>query len=69
RAQEIQSHLAIKCKKNIPREIRIQVLRDIQSEDNPILSELSKSIILKKRKSDYLLLSLDTYYDKIEAIE
>ncbi|CAG8734281.1 18499_t:CDS:2 [Dentiscutata erythropus] len=29
RAQDIQSHLAIKCKKNTLREIRIKVLRDM----------------------------------------
>ncbi|KAF0479574.1 zinc finger bed domain-containing protein 1-like [Gigaspora margarita] len=65
RAQDMQSHLAMKCKGNIPREIRIKVLRYMQSEDNPMPSG---STTLKKRKSNPLL-SLDAYYDTIEAID
>ncbi|CAG8800515.1 569_t:CDS:2, partial [Racocetra persica] len=69
RAQEIKTHLAMKYKGRIPREIRIKVLRDIQSIDEPILSESSRSsTALKKRKLDYYLLFLNAYYDTIEAI-
>ncbi|CAG8829676.1 6119_t:CDS:2, partial [Cetraspora pellucida] len=67
RAQDMQSHLAMKCKENVPREIRIKVLRDLQSEDDPMPSG-SKPTTLKKRKSNPLL-SLDAYYDTVEAID
>ncbi|CAG8804837.1 20435_t:CDS:2, partial [Gigaspora rosea] len=54
------------CYKMQRKRTRIKVLRDLQSENDPILSG-SKPTILKKRKSNPLL-SLDTYYDPVEAI-
>ncbi|CAG8749340.1 1573_t:CDS:2, partial [Racocetra persica] len=66
RAQEMKSHLAMKCKGRIPQETRIKVLRDIQNEDRPTLSRTST---VKKRKSTYSILSLDAYYDTKEAID
>ncbi|CAG8672883.1 16350_t:CDS:2, partial [Dentiscutata erythropus] len=66
RAHDMETHLAIKCKGKVPREIRIKVLRDLQSVDE---SGSSKSTALKKRKSYPSSLSMDTYYNTIEAID
>ncbi|CAG8674092.1 269_t:CDS:1, partial [Scutellospora calospora] len=62
KAQEIKSYLAMKCRGRVPREVRIRVLRDLQSK-------FSKSATPKKRKSDYSQLSLNAYYDTKEAID
>ncbi|CAG8610956.1 10440_t:CDS:2 [Scutellospora calospora] len=62
RAQEIKSHLAMKCRRRVSREVRIRVLRDLQSK-------FSKSTTPKKKKSDYSQLFLNAYYDTKEAID
>ncbi|CAG8664331.1 9144_t:CDS:2 [Dentiscutata erythropus] len=64
RAYDMKSHLAIKCKGKIPREIWFKVLQELQSEH--VLSELTTS---KKRKSVYFQLPVDAYYDTKEAID
>ncbi|CAG8440876.1 12490_t:CDS:2 [Dentiscutata heterogama] len=64
RAYYMKSHLAIKCKRKIPREIQFKVLQELQSEH--VLSELATS---KKRKSVYSQLPVDAYYDAKEAID
>src|SRR6185437_10500332 len=64
RAYEMKSHLAIKCKGKVPKEIRMKVLRDLQSE--PISPESTTS---KKRKLEYSQLSVDAYFNAKEAID
>ncbi|CAG8839447.1 26290_t:CDS:2 [Gigaspora margarita] len=70
RAHDMKTHFALKCKEKVPREIRIKILRDLQSIDESAPSGSSKSTILKKQKLDYpSSLSLDAYYNTIEAID
>ncbi|CAG8851804.1 13887_t:CDS:1, partial [Racocetra persica] len=66
RAQDMKSHLALKCKGKVPKEVRLKILRDIQSKDEHVQSGTS---ILKKRKSNNSILPLDAYYDPKEAID
>ncbi|CAG8794888.1 31792_t:CDS:2, partial [Racocetra persica] len=61
RAHEMKAHLTLKCKRRVPKDIRIKVLRDIQNEDG--------STSKKKRKSDYPILTMDVYYNTKEAID
>ncbi|KAF0481605.1 zinc finger bed domain-containing protein 1-like [Gigaspora margarita] len=54
-------HKGASCK--VPKEIRMKVLRDIQSE-----SISPESTASKKRKLEYSQLSVDAYFDVKEAI-
>ncbi|CAG8446723.1 5495_t:CDS:2 [Dentiscutata heterogama] len=37
RAQNMKSHLALKCKGKVPKEVQLKILRDIQSKDEHVL--------------------------------
>ncbi|CAG8480826.1 25627_t:CDS:2 [Dentiscutata erythropus] len=66
RAQDMKSHLALKCKGKVPKEVRLKILQDIQSKDEHVQSGTST---LKKRKSNNSILPLDAYYNPKEAID
>ncbi|CAG8668322.1 1087_t:CDS:2 [Cetraspora pellucida] len=66
RAHKIKIHLAIKCKEKVSNEIQMKILWKIQSENEQMLT---KTPILKKRKSNSSMLPLDFYYNTKEAID
>jgi hypothetical protein len=66
RANEMKSHLAMKCKGHVPKDIRLNFLREIDNERESL--EASSSTSSKKRKIPGNQKSLDDFYnnDKIE---
>ncbi|CAB5360220.1 unnamed protein product [Rhizophagus irregularis] len=68
RANEIKSHLAMKCKGHVPKDIRLNFLREIDNERET--SETS-STSSKKRKITNNQKTLENYYDidKIDEVK
>jgi hypothetical protein len=69
KANEMKSHLAMKCKGHIPKDIRLNFLREIDNEQES--SEVSSSTSSKKRKISNNQPTLDNYYDnsKIDEVK
>ncbi|CAB4478679.1 unnamed protein product [Rhizophagus irregularis] len=68
RANEMKSHLAMKCKGHVPKDIRLNFVREIDNERET--SETS-STSSKKRKITNNQKTLENYYDidKIDKVK
>ncbi|CAG8730907.1 7199_t:CDS:1, partial [Acaulospora morrowiae] len=70
RAQEMKYHTAIKCKGPVPRDVRFNLLREIQNGTDSTLPELSTPSTPKRQRTfNQKSLTLDAYYDTTAAID